>query len=397
VENRVPPHRDGTQLLFCENTMAASCHSATQLTRDLVRLRSINPPGDEAACGNLLARILEAGGFRVSKHDLSPGRTNIVAWLDGSSDAEPFCMTGHMDTVPLGAAPWQHDPLVAEREGDKIYGRGTSDMKSGVAAMVCAALAIARIARPKAGLVLVFTAGEETGCDGARYLAGLNDVLPKAGALLVGEPTGNVPLIGHRGALWLRAAFKGVTAHGAMPELGDNAVLKAARGVARLGEHRIEAKHHRHLGGPTLNVGSLHGGANVNSVPDYAEVQIDIRTVPGQSNDAVGEEVACVLGEGAEVSRLVDLGAVASDPQNEWVSSVFDLYERTTNSRVDPKGVPFFTDAAVLVPAMGGIPALILGPGETAMAHKTDEYCHVSKIEAAVALYVEIARRWVGV
>lgn len=371
--------------------------TATELTRDLVRLRSINPPGDESACANLLAGVLESGGFKVSKHDLAPGRTNIVARLDGSNDAEPLCMTGHMDTVPLGAAPWQRDPLAAERDGDKMYGRGTSDMKSGVAAMARAALDLAKLPNRKAGLVLVFTVGEETGCDGARYLAGLNDVLPKAGALLVGEPTGNVPLIGHKGALWLKAAFKGVTAHGSMPELGDNAVLKAARGVSRLSEHRFDADRHHHLGGPSLNVGSLHGGANVNSVPDHAEVQIDIRTVPGQSNDAIGKEVARVLGEGAEVARMVDVGAVASNPQNEWISNVFDLYERTTGARIDPKGAPFFTDASVLVPAMGGIPALILGPGETAMAHKTDEYCHVSKIEAAVALYTEIGRRWLQV
>jgi succinyl-diaminopimelate desuccinylase len=380
-----------------ENKMAVSRPSATELTRELVRLRSINPPGDEAACANRLAGILESGGFRVAKHDLSAGRTNIVAYLDGSSDVEPLCMTGHLDTVPLGASPWQRDPLAAGRDGDKIYGRGTSDMKSGVAAMVCAALEIAGMPRGKAGLVLVFTVGEETGCDGARYLVGLNGVLPKAGALLVGEPTGNVPLIGHKGALWLKAAFNGVTAHGAMPELGDNAVLKAARGVSRIADHQFAAERHQHLGGPSLNVGSLHGGANVNSVPDRAEVQIDIRTVPGQSNEAIGKEVARVLGEGAEVSRMVDVGAVASNPQNEWVSSVFDLYERMTGGRIDPRGAPFFTDASVLVPAMGGIPALILGPGETAMAHKTDEYCHVSKIEAAVALYTDIVRHWVGV
>jgi succinyl-diaminopimelate desuccinylase len=97
--------------------------------------------------------------------------------------------------------------------------------------------------------VLVFTAGEETGCDGARYLAGLGDVLPKAGALVVGEPTANDPLIGHKGALWLKAAFHGVTAHGSMPEQGDNAVYKAARGVVRLSEHGFNVRRHGHLGG----------------------------------------------------------------------------------------------------------------------------------------------------
>jgi len=376
--------------------MATISPSALALTRDLVRLRSINPPGDEAACAQLIGGILETGGFRVSSHDLSPGRTNIVASLDGAGDGPPLCFTGHLDTVPLGAARWTRDPLAGESDGDKLYGRGTSDMKSGVAAMVFAGLAIAGMTRREAGLTLVFTVGEETGCDGARYLASLNGVLPQAGALVVGEPTGNVPLIGHKGALWLKAAFHGVTAHGSMPELGDNAVLKAARGVTRLAEHQFDTDRHHHLGGPSINVGSLHGGANVNSVPDHADVQIDIRTVPGQSNEAIAGEVARVLGEGAEVSRIVDVGAVASNPQNEWVSSVFDLYERASGSRIDPKGAPFFTDASVLVPAMGNIPALILGPGETAMAHKTDEYCHISKIDAAVALYIEIARKWVS-
>jgi succinyl-diaminopimelate desuccinylase len=376
--------------------VAGLASSAIELTADLVRLRSVNPPGEESACARLVAGILEGAGFQVSTHDLAEGRTNVVAVLKGAGGKEPLCFTGHLDTVPFGAAPWQHDPLAAERDGDKLYGRGTSDMKSGVAAMVFAALQVAGLKQRAADLVLVFTVGEETGCDGARYLAQLGNVLPRAGALLVGEPTGNVPLIGHKGALWLKAAFKGVTAHGSMPELGDNAVLKAARGVVRLSDHQFDTDRHHHLGGPSINVGSLHGGMNVNSVPDAAAVEIDIRTIPGQSNEAIRQEVMAVLGEGAEVSKIVDVGAVASNPQNEWISSVFDLYERHSGQRLDPKGAPFFTDASVLVPAMGNIPALILGPGETAMAHKTDEYCYASKIEAAVDLYVEIAKAWMA-
>jgi succinyl-diaminopimelate desuccinylase len=368
--------------------------SAVDLTRNLVRIRSINPPGEEQECALLLARLLETGGFSVTAHSFAAGRTSIVARLDGAE--EPICLTGHLDTVPLGSIPWERDPLGAELDGDRLFGRGSSDMKSGVAAMAIAALALARLPGRKRGLVLIFTAGEETGCDGARYLSQLKAVLPKAGALLVGEPTGNYPLIGHKGALWLKAAFHGVTAHGSMPELGENAVYKAARGVLRIAEHRLDADRHHHLGSPSVNVGSLHGGLNVNSVPDAAAVEIDIRTVPGQSNEAVRREVTAILGEGAAVSSFVDVAAVASNPQNEWISDVFDLYERASGQRVDARGAPFFTDASVLVPAMGGIPALILGPGETAMAHKTNEYCHVSKIEQAVALYSEIGRKWLG-
>src|SRR5262249_2227809 len=159
----------------------------------------------------------------------------------------PRCFTGHLDTVPLGAAAWARDPFAAETDGDRLHGRGASDMKSGIAAMLTAALALAKLPQRKSGLVLVLTAGEETGCEGARYLAALPGALPRCGALLVGEPTGNQPLIGHKGALWLAAAFPGVTAHGSMPEQGDNAVYKAARGALRLAAHAFDTPRHRHL------------------------------------------------------------------------------------------------------------------------------------------------------
>lgn len=371
--------------------------NALRLTQALIRQKSINPPGNEQACAEMVGKLLSDAGFKVAYHDLSEGRANVVATLEGQGGEEPICFTGHLDTVPLGSAPWSFDPFKAEIHGDKLYGRGSSDMKSGVAALVAAAVELARLPGRKAGLVLVITAGEETGCDGARSLARLGHVLPKAGALVVGEPTGNDPLIGHKGALWLKAAFRGVTAHGSMPEQGDNAIYKAARGTVLLSEHAFDVPRHHHLGGSSLNVGTFSGGINVNSVPDRAEIQLDIRTLPGQSNEAICREIGDLLGEEAEISRIVDVGAVATSPQNEWISGVFDLCERRSGKRVDPRGAPFFTDASVLAPAMGGIPTLILGPGETAMAHKTDEYCFVEKIDEAVALYIEIGRRWMDV
>lgn len=368
--------------------------SVLELTRQLIRTRSINPPGDEKHCAALLGGMLDQAGFEVALYDYANSRTSLIAHLAGPADSAPICLTGHLDTVPLGAAPWKHNALTADVVGDRLYGRGSSDMKSGVAAMTMAGIAIARLPARKAGLVLVFTAGEETGCDGSRYLREL-DVLPKAGALLVGEPTSNIPIIGHKGALWLEAEFAGLTAHGSTPEQGDNAVIKAARGVLRLADHDFHVCH-QFLGKPTLNVASLHGGMNINSVPDRASIQIDVRTVPGQDNAAICNEIAALLAEHASLSRIVDVDPVASDPQNEWISSVFDLCERTTGQRFDSQGASFFTDAAVLTGAMGNVPTLILGPGEASQAHKTDEYCFVSRIEAATELYLEIVRRWMA-
>jgi Acetylornithine deacetylase/Succinyl-diaminopimelate desuccinylase and related deacylases len=114
--------------------------SAITLTQELTRLRSINPPGDEKPCAELLGRLLEAAGLEVSFHSFAEGRTSLIATLEGPDNAPPLCFTGHLDTVPLGAAAWDFDPLGGELDGDRLYGRGASDMKSGVAAMTLAAI-----------------------------------------------------------------------------------------------------------------------------------------------------------------------------------------------------------------------------------------------------------------
>jgi len=367
---------------------------AVRLTQDLVRLRSINPPGEERACAELLGGLLQDAGFQVSAHSHEPDRPSLVALFAGSDGGAPLCFTGHLDTVPLGAAPWTQDPFAADIDGDRLYGRGSSDMKSGVAAMVVAAIEAVRAGGGRGGLALVLTAGEETGCDGARHLAELRDVLPRAGALLVGEPSSNYPLVGHKGALWLEAEFRGVTAHGSMPEKGDNAIYKAARGTLTLAEYRFAAQPHRVLGHPTINVGTLQGGLNVNSVPDRATVGIDVRTVPGQHNEEVCQELRELFPADASLSRKVDVGHVASDPRHPWIQDVFQLCAEALGEPPEPRGASYFTDASVLTPAFGQVPTLVLGPGEAAMAHKTDEYCLVSRIQQAVDLYGAIARRW---
>jgi succinyl-diaminopimelate desuccinylase len=141
-------------------------HSVIETTRFLIRQNTINPPGKEADTAAYLGRRLEDAGFRVASYALATERTCLVADLDGSDRDAPLCFTGHLDTVPLGVAAWSVDPFGGELVGGRIYGRGSSDMKGGVAAIVEAALPVARRAHRRA-LKLIFTAGEETGCEGA--------------------------------------------------------------------------------------------------------------------------------------------------------------------------------------------------------------------------------------
>ena len=367
---------------------------AVALTRELLAFDTINPPGAEQRCAEHLGTLLQQSGFHVEYASFAPARTSLVARIGEGTDKPPLGFTGHLDTVPLGAAAWKRDAFGASLEGGRLYGRGASDMKSGVAAFVVAALALSERLRRSPGVTLVLTADEECGCGGAAFLARQTTLLGPVGALLVGEPSANYPLVGHKGALWLEARTSGVTAHGSMPERGDNAVYKAARAVDTLRHFDFGVERHPLMGPPTLNVGTLHGGLNINSVPDRATIGIDIRTIPGQDHAGVRSRLAHALGADVEIVPLVDVEAIYSDPAQPWMQQAFAAAERQIGERPTPRSATYFTDAAVLNAVYRDVPICVLGPGEPQLAHQTDEYCLVDRVEQAVAIYTDLIRAW---
>ncbi|HET7549552.1 MAG TPA: M20 family metallopeptidase, partial [Usitatibacter sp.] len=294
------------------------------LTRELLAFDTINPPGMERACARHLGAMLEKAGFRVAFHEFAEARTSLIAQIGGSGDRPPICFTGHIDIVPLGSAPWSRDPFAGETDGDRLYGRGSTDMKSGIAAFVTAAIELAHDLARGPGLLLVITAGEEIGCEGAKYLAD-HKLLERAGAIVVAEPTGNYPYVGHKGLAWFEVETRGVTAHGSMPELGDNAIVKMARVIDDLAGFRFPVDSHAVMGKPTLNVGTIRGGLNTNSVPDRAAITVDTRTVPGIDHVHLCESLQALLApRGARVRRVVDTPSLYTEPANEWVQEVFE-------------------------------------------------------------------------
>ena len=367
---------------------------AVELTRQLVRFETVNPTHPEQECIEHVGRLLTDNGFDVTYYDFAPGRTNMIARIGGTDDSAPLCFTGHLDTVPLGQKEWSVSPFNGDISDGKIYGRGTTDMKAGVAAFVAAVIDVAPQLIDGPGVVLVITAGEETGCEGASYLAELDGVLGRAGALVVAEPTSNYPYVGHKGALWIKALAEGVTAHGSMPELGVNAIYKAARAVGKLEDFDFNIARHPVMGPATLNVGTFDGGININSVPNHAEFGIDIRTIPGQDNDAILDQLSSYLGEDVTLNPIVNLEGVWTDPNDPWMRSVFQLMEHILEHPIEHKTAAYFTDASILTRAFDFIPTVILGPGEASMAHQADEFCYVSRIEQAVDIYRELAVKW---
>ncbi len=366
------------------------------LTRDLLAFNTINPPGMERSCAQRLGKELEGAGFKVAYHEFAEDRTSFIATI-GGAEKPPICFTGHVDTVPLGAAHWHHDAFAGETDGDRMYGRGATDMKSGIAAFVAAAIELSPLLERSPGIVIVITAGEEIGCEGAKYLAD-RKLLDRAGAIVVAEPTANYPYIGHKGLAWFEIETLGVTAHGSMPEVGDNAILKMARVIGDLESYRFPVQSHGVMGKPTMNVGTIHGGLNTNSVPDKACITVDTRTVPGVDHAHLCKSLESLLApRGARVRKIVDTPSLYTEPSDEWVQQVFEICTPFLDGRPTPRTITFSTDGADLKRGFGGPPAVILGPGEPQLAHQTDEWCSMARIDASVEVFKAIMRKWCAV
>ncbi|MDZ7710897.1 MAG: M20 family metallopeptidase [Roseovarius sp.] len=368
------------------------------LTRKLIAFDTINPPGNEFDCATFLADILEDAGFEIMLHDWQSQRPNLIATLPATETParDALVYSGHLDTVPLGQAEWTVDPFAGEIRDGRLYGRGTSDMKSGVAACVMAGLALAREPVRRAEIRLILSAGEETGCEGVLALAERPDLLGTCEALIVAEPTDNRPFVGHKGALWLQLVHRGVTAHGSMPEKGVNAIFAACKSVEALRGFDFGVTPHPVMGGPSLNVGNMMAGMNINSVPDLALVGVDIRSTVGQSNAEIKAQLADLLDDDVEIVPVTDMDHVYTDPDTPWIQQVFSVVEDVSGTAPEVGTATYFTDASVLRPVMGNPATLIMGPGAMAMAHQTDEYCETALIDPCIEVFTRLGRKHIA-
>jgi succinyl-diaminopimelate desuccinylase len=284
----------------------------------------------------------------------------------------------HVDTVPVpDAGSWQRDPFGADLDGGRVWGRGASDMKAGLAAAAAAVAA----ADPQTPVALLLTSDEEIGSKGAAAAAAAL-AAQRVGAVIVPEATGNQVVLGHRGALWLAVRTAGRAAHGSTPERGHNAVLDLVALLGRAGG-QLPLRTDPFLGTETWNPGVVAGGTVPNVVPDRAEVLVDMRTV-GDAGPLLGWWRA--QPEVAEVDVRVDLPPVGTPADDPWVAGL--------PAAVLPAPATYFTDASVLAPAVRGAPIVVWGPGTPAVMHARDEYVEVAELEQAVAAFGEVVARW---
>ncbi|WP_159500612.1 M20 family metallopeptidase [Microbacterium sp. 18062] len=284
----------------------------------------------------------------------------------------------HVDTVPVGDPErWTHPPLSARIVDGLLHGRGSSDMKAGLAAAMCT---VADGLAAGARVALAVTTGEEAGCLGApsaaQLLAGTD-----VAAVVIPESTGNRIALGHRGAYWLTVSAAGVAAHGSTPERGRNAVLALASTLGEL--ESLPLRRHDDLGTESVNVGVFSGGLVHNIVPAHASAAVDHRIVRPDASALHAWWAERV----DEVRVDLELAPVWSSSDDAWI--------RRLPAAVSPDPVAYFTDASVLVGRLPeGTPIVVWGPGDPAVVHSVDEHVAVTAVEEALSLFRRAVADW---
>lgn len=375
---------------------------ALALTRALVSIDSRNPllvpgaPGESEAAG-FLASVLTDWGFRVEIADAAPNRPNVVARI-GSSGGRSLMFNGHLDVV--GVEGMLHPPFDPVMRDGRVYGRGSTDMKGGIAAMCAAALAAAD-SGIAGEIIIAAVADEEFESLGTKALI---DSGVRADAAVIAEPTRLAICPAHRGFAWFDIDIAGRAAHGSRYDLGIDAITNAGLLLAELDrlEHDIlPMKSHALLGRPSVHASMISGGTGYSTYPDKCRLGVERRTIPGETALEALTEIE-LLCEGIRTRRqnfeaLITLGA-AQPPSDVRVDApIVTALEKACiaeRKRAHIEGLSAWTDAALLNQA--GIPAICFGPGDLSLAHSAEEFVEVREIELATAILKNLAINWLS-
>lgn len=370
-----------------------------KLLAEIIVLPSVNPAfaAQDAApakkkfgeknVAEFLAAIAARAGLEVEFQKVLPERSNFIArLLPRNKIRQTILLAPHLDTV--NAADSQFIP---RSKNGRLHGRGACDTKGSVVAMLVALCELAESKnRPhETEIVFVGLVDEEHVQAGSRALAKNF----KADLAIVGEPTKLQVVTAHKGSLWLEMETRGKAAHGATPQFGKNAVHEMARIVDWLQTDyaaQLRKRKHALLGNPTVNVGVICGGVQPNIVPDRCTITVDRRTLPGETEAGVKNEIKKFLRAKNLSAQMTDKKLAPALPME--TSRKLPLVQKFLKcaGQTKPLGVHFFCDAAIL--SAGGIPSVIFGPGDVAQAHTADEWISLSELERGKNLLLKFLR-----
>lgn len=371
------------------------------LVQRLIQFPTEDPPGHEIEMAHFLHETLQSWGFASTLDEFEPGRANVVARVKGNGSRPGLVFSAHIDTMTIGTGAWRYPPFGGEIHEGKLFGRGASDMKGGMAAMMIAARRVAQWAFRKGDLILALSAGESSNCLGAKRMLETN-ALDGAGAIIVSEPSSLRILVAETGTWWVKASATGIPGHasGATGGLGvgSNAILKLVDfindlrhfsfPVERDGSNVADA--HPLLGKPTIRIGTIAGGTAVNQTPDYAELGLDIRFLPGMEVDVMLAALQRLAGPNITFETIDWKPPVEIPSDHPLVQLSMEACRWRLGEVPSPGGVAYYSDAVIFSPALG-LPRVILGPGELGMSGQRDEYVELDKLVAASEIYQHIA------
>ena len=365
------------------------------ILQGLIQKPSENPNGTEEEAAKYVLGVLQNHGIGAELSWVAPGRPNVIARLKGEKAGSTLLYNGHLDVVPAGPN-WSVDPFRGIIKDGKLFGRGASDMKSGVSAMLYAAIVLKRMGCPFAGeLILYFNVDEEGPNSGMKKFL-TEDIT--ADFAVIGEPTQLNLCIGHRGVARYRVRTRGTPGHTAYVTEPDNAITKMTKFITALEElgAKIKRKKDSVLGPASLIVSQISGGTAPNVVPGWCEIEIDRRTLPGETREGVLQEIRACLDEtarlhgiGYELEEYLFLPASLIDKDHAFVKRLMKSIRnvRKTESRIEAFGAtceaPFFSIEKQ-------IPTLIFGPGSLEQAHVADEYVLLDEVVEASLVFIDL-------
>jgi acetylornithine deacetylase/succinyl-diaminopimelate desuccinylase family protein len=367
-----------------------------RLTSSLVKIPSENPPGNEGEVADYLESEMRKAGFKIFRYDFKPGRPNLIGRLK-AGDGGTIIFDGHMDTVPAGNPDlWiTKDPFSGEIIDGRLYGRGSADMKSSIAAFLSAVETLLDKSEIE-GEVLVFLVSDEEASG-----LGTRDILSRGytgDMAVVGEPTGLKVMIAHKGVVRWRLSTFGKSAHSSSPERGINAIYKMAKACLEL--KRLSEKLHTRrdslLGSPTMSINMIRGGEKDNVIPDFCEVLIDRRLVPGEELGEVESDLINILegikGGDKEFQYRLERYQYIPPSMTKPDANIVRLMKEAVREvmGVEPKVSGFKATCEMVHLMSSGVPTVIFGSGKLEQAHEINEYVEVEEIVKAAEIYAHL-------
>jgi len=364
-----------------------------EFLQKLVQINSENPPGNESKIANFVKSFLKKNDIEAEIVPLKEGRDSLVAKIPGKVENNiAFC--GHLDTVRVKEAYWTKPPFEGLIENNRMYGRGASDMKGGVASMIYVAILLKREKIvPYQTMMLALTADEEWGYSGAKDLTE-KGYFNQTDFLIIAEPSALKVSSGEKGELWIKAEFYGKSAHGSTPEVGINSIVPGSELVKEVVETYNEIFRSDDFWGRTsMNIGQFHGGVQVNVVPNYTEVQFDFRVI-SEEDGKKAIDIIKDTGAGIAKKHRVHFETevfnykhpIYTDPKNPYVKK---FMKAADVEEVIITG--YCTDGATIIPQKK-MPFIIYGPGDIAQAHQNDEYIELESLYESTDTFFKFLR-----